>query len=100
MDFTNDLCARSLKRLNFAGHIKTVIILMGGCMFFGDEMPPKKLFGISVAMAGIMWYSQVLFYITSRLAAIAFPFCLCLSPRTTPNSEVGFQMAFYFYACL
>ena len=41
------------------GHIKTVIILMGGCMFFGDTMPPKKAAGISIAMGGIIWYSQV-----------------------------------------
>lgn len=39
--------------------MKTVIILMGGCLFFGDEMPLKKLAGISVAMCGIVWYSQV-----------------------------------------
>lgn len=32
---------------------------MGGCLFFGDEMPLKKLAGISVAMTGIVWYSQV-----------------------------------------
>ena len=39
--------------------MKTVIILMGGCLFFGDDMPMKKLAGISVAMSGIVWYSQV-----------------------------------------
>lgn len=41
-----------------SGHIKTVLILAGGCLFFGDEMPLKKLLGIAVAMAGIIWYSQ------------------------------------------
>lgn len=46
--------------LQVVGHIKTVIILMGGCLFFGDEMPLKKLAGISVAMVGIVWYSQVM----------------------------------------
>jgi len=45
--------------MQVVGHVKTVIILMGGCMFFGDEMPLKKLAGISVAMCGIVWYSQV-----------------------------------------
>lgn len=51
--------ATSSLTYNVVGHIKTVIILMGGCMFFGDEMPLKKLAGISVAMLGIIWYSQV-----------------------------------------
>lgn len=51
--------ATSSLTYNVVGHIKTVIILMGGCMFFGDEMPLKKLAGISIAMLGIMWYSQV-----------------------------------------
>ena len=51
--------ATSSLTYNVVGHIKTVIILMGGCMFFGDEMPLKKLGGISVAMGGIIWYSQV-----------------------------------------
>lgn len=51
--------ATSSLTYNVVGHIKTVIILMGGCMFFGDQMPLKKLAGISVAMMGIIWYSQV-----------------------------------------
>ncbi len=51
--------ATSSLTYNVVGHIKTVIILMGGCMFFGDEMPMKKLAGISIAMGGIVWYSQV-----------------------------------------
>ena len=51
--------ATSSLTYNVVGHIKTVIILMGGCMFFGDEMPAKKLAGISIAMGGIIWYSQV-----------------------------------------
>jgi solute carrier family 35 protein E3 len=40
---------------NVVGHLKTVIILTGGCLFFGDEMPLKKLAGIAIAMAGIVW---------------------------------------------
>ena len=39
--------------------MKTVIILTGGCMFFGDSMPPKKLTGVCIAMAGIVWYTQL-----------------------------------------
>ena len=51
--------ATSSLTYNVVGHIKTVIILVGGCMFFGDTMPAKKLAGISIAMLGIIWYSQV-----------------------------------------
>jgi solute carrier family 35 protein E3 len=51
--------ATSSLTYNVVGHVKTVIILMGGCLFFGDEMPLKKLAGISVAMCGIIWYSQL-----------------------------------------
>ena len=47
------------RRYNVVGHVKTVIILAGGCLFFGDDMPLKKLAGINVAMFGIIWYTQV-----------------------------------------
>ncbi len=39
--------------------MKTLIILTGGCLFFGDLMPPKKLAGVAIAMAGIMWYTHL-----------------------------------------
>lgn len=51
-------CTSSLT-YNVVGHIKTVLILTGGCVFFGDEMPPKKLLGVCVAMCGIIWYTQL-----------------------------------------
>eukprot|EP00878_Enallax_costatus_P032950 GHUV01036306.1.p1 GENE.GHUV01036306.1~~GHUV01036306.1.p1 ORF type:complete len:328 (+),score=87.09 GHUV01036306.1:1642-2625(+) len=51
--------ATSSLTYNVVGHLKTVIILTGGCLFFGDEMPPKKLLGVSVAMAGIVWYTHL-----------------------------------------
>jgi hypothetical protein len=41
------------------GHMKTLIILTGGCLFFGDLMPPKKLAGVAIAMAGIIWYTHL-----------------------------------------
>ncbi|KAK9823750.1 hypothetical protein WJX72_005144 [[Myrmecia] bisecta] len=37
----------------------TIIVLAGGCLFFGDQMPLKKLIGVSVALTGIIWYSQL-----------------------------------------
>jgi solute carrier family 35, member E3 len=51
--------ATSSLTYNVVGHIKTVIILTGGVVFFGDTMPPKKLGGIAVAMGGIIWYTQI-----------------------------------------
>lgn len=37
------------------GHLKTVIILAGGCVLFGEAMPPKKLAGVVLGMIGILW---------------------------------------------
>jgi solute carrier family 35 protein E3 len=50
--------ATSSLTYNVVGHVKTVIILTGGVIFFGDSMPLKKLGGIAVAMAGIIMYSS------------------------------------------
>lgn len=47
--------ATSSLTYNVVGHIKTVLILTGGVMFFGDTMPPKKMAGIAAAMTGIVW---------------------------------------------
>ncbi|KAK2078119.1 hypothetical protein QBZ16_003987 [Prototheca wickerhamii] len=51
--------ATSSLTYNVVGHVKTVIILSGGVVFFGDAMPPKKMAGIGVAMLGIVWYSHI-----------------------------------------
>eukprot|EP01023_Acetabularia_acetabulum_P059067 TRINITY_DN7075_c0_g2_i1.p1 TRINITY_DN7075_c0_g2~~TRINITY_DN7075_c0_g2_i1.p1 ORF type:complete len:330 (-),score=61.83 TRINITY_DN7075_c0_g2_i1:1561-2550(-) len=51
--------ATSALTYNIVGHIKTVIVLMGGVVFFGDSMPPKKALGVAVAMIGIGWYSKL-----------------------------------------
>ncbi|GLC35896.1 hypothetical protein PLESTF_001237400 [Pleodorina starrii] len=50
--------ATSSLTYNVVGHLKTVIILTGGCLFFGDAMPAKKLLGVCIAMGGIVWYTQ------------------------------------------
>lgn len=47
--------ATSSLTYNVVGHVKTVLILSGGVMFFGDTMPPKKMAGIMAAMGGIIW---------------------------------------------
>lgn len=51
--------ATSSLTYNVVGHVKTVLILSGGVLFFGDTMPPKKMAGIAAAMGGIIWYSQI-----------------------------------------
>jgi solute carrier family 35 protein E3 len=51
--------ATSSLTYNVVGHLKTVIILTGGCLLFGDQMPASKLAGLGVAMAGIVWYSHI-----------------------------------------
>ncbi|PNH06400.1 Solute carrier family 35 member E3 [Tetrabaena socialis] len=50
--------ATSSLTYNVVGHLKTIIILSGGCVFFGDTMPTKKLLGVCIAMGGIVWYTQ------------------------------------------
>jgi len=51
--------ATSSLTYNVVGHIKTVIILTGGVVFFGDSMSGKKFLGILFAMGGIVWYSMI-----------------------------------------
>eukprot|EP01025_Chloroclados_australasicus_P007289 TRINITY_DN1232_c0_g4_i2.p3 TRINITY_DN1232_c0_g4~~TRINITY_DN1232_c0_g4_i2.p3 ORF type:complete len:338 (-),score=45.45 TRINITY_DN1232_c0_g4_i2:1107-2120(-) len=51
--------ATSALTYNVVGHLKTVVILTGGVIFFGDSMPLKKAFGVGVAMLGIIWYSRL-----------------------------------------
>eukprot|EP00197_Chlamydomonas_leiostraca_P002559 CAMPEP_0202857364 /NCGR_PEP_ID=MMETSP1391-20130828/334_1 /ASSEMBLY_ACC=CAM_ASM_000867 /TAXON_ID=1034604 /ORGANISM="Chlamydomonas leiostraca, Strain SAG 11-49" /LENGTH=289 /DNA_ID=CAMNT_0049536155 /DNA_START=253 /DNA_END=1123 /DNA_ORIENTATION=- len=52
--------ATSSLTYNIVGHLKTVIILTGGVMMFGDSMPLKRFMGICVAMMGIFWYTHLL----------------------------------------
>jgi solute carrier family 35 protein E3 len=42
---------------NVVGHIKTILILSGGCIFFDDTMPWKKALGVALSMSGIGWYT-------------------------------------------
>lgn len=51
--------ATSSLTYNVVGHLKTVIILSGGCLLFGDAMPLKKFLGVCTAMVGIIWYTQL-----------------------------------------
>ncbi|GLC59056.1 hypothetical protein PLESTB_001438600 [Pleodorina starrii] len=44
---------------NVVGHSKTVLILAGGCLLFGESMPVKRLMGIVVTLTGIAWYTYL-----------------------------------------
>jgi len=73
--------ATSSLTYNVVGHVKTVIILTGGVLFFGDTMPPKKLGGIAVAMIGIVWYTQIKLQ-EGRTGGVALPTKLSLPSST------------------
>lgn len=51
--------ATSSLTYNIVGHVKTVIILTGGCVLFHESMSLHRFLGISLAMSGIIWYSQI-----------------------------------------
>jgi len=44
---------------NVVGHIKTVIILVGGVLLFGDDMEFRKALGVGVTIVGMVWYSRL-----------------------------------------
>lgn len=51
--------ATSSLTFNIVGHLKTVIILAGGCLIFGESMTPATFAGVAIALAGIAWYTHV-----------------------------------------
>eukprot|EP00195_Chlamydomonas_chlamydogama_P008271 CAMPEP_0202906904 /NCGR_PEP_ID=MMETSP1392-20130828/40662_1 /ASSEMBLY_ACC=CAM_ASM_000868 /TAXON_ID=225041 /ORGANISM="Chlamydomonas chlamydogama, Strain SAG 11-48b" /LENGTH=371 /DNA_ID=CAMNT_0049595587 /DNA_START=223 /DNA_END=1338 /DNA_ORIENTATION=+ len=65
--------ATSSLTYNVVGHLKTVIILTGGCLFFGDSMPPKKFFGVCIAMVGIIWYTHLKLVQAENVASSSGP---------------------------
>lgn len=74
--------ATSSLTYNVVGHVKTVIILTGGILFFGDTMSGKKFMGILLAMGGIVWYSQI------KMAAARLHLSKQLLPmKSDSNSE-------------
>lgn len=40
------------------GHMKTIMVLMGGWLFLGDSITGRKLAGMSLAVAGMVWYGK------------------------------------------
>ena len=51
--------ATSSLTFNVVGHFKTVTILTGGVLMFGDSVTFSKMCGIFLAMIGIAWYSHM-----------------------------------------
>ena len=44
---------------NIVGHLKTVTILAGGCLLFGDTLSLSTVAGIVISLIGIMLYSHI-----------------------------------------
>jgi hypothetical protein len=40
------------------GHSKTVMVLLGGWAFYGDSITRHKLLGMTLAVAGMVWYGK------------------------------------------
>lgn len=51
--------ATSSLTYNVVGHVKTVAILTGGVVLYGDPLNLKKAFGLALAMGGIIWYTNI-----------------------------------------
>lgn len=43
---------------NIIGHTKSVLVLAGGTLMFGDKMTYQKLLGVGIALAGMVWYTM------------------------------------------
>jgi solute carrier family 35 protein E3 len=42
-----------------AGHVKTIVILGGGVVFFGDQISRLKTLGIAMALGGVVAYTRL-----------------------------------------
>lgn len=51
--------ATSSLTYNVVGHFKTVTVVVGGWVIFGDAMGVMKLMGLVIAMTGIVWYTNI-----------------------------------------
>ena len=36
-----------------------MVVLSGGCLLFGDEMPLKRFLGVCLALSGIFYFSAL-----------------------------------------
>jgi solute carrier family 35 protein E3 len=51
--------ATSSLTYNVVGHLKTLLIVAAGVLFFGEELGLKKGVGLATALGGIGWYSHI-----------------------------------------
>lgn len=59
--FSTFLVIGSTSSLTYAvvGHVKTIVILGGGVILFGDSLAPVKALGVALALVGVVAYSVV-----------------------------------------
>ena len=73
---------------NIIGHTKSVLVLAGGALKFGDKMTYQKLLGVGIAVAGMVWYSDGRMTSTSpdeKPSKLA----MAVAPRKTPESPTS-----------
>ncbi|KAL6768234.1 CGL7 [Auxenochlorella protothecoides x Auxenochlorella symbiontica] len=60
VNITQFMCLGRFSAVSFQvlGHSKTVMVLLGGWLFLGDELSPRKLLGMTLAVAGMVWYGK------------------------------------------
>lgn len=51
-----------------AGHVKTIVILVGGVVFFGDRISMIKAIGLVLAMGGVLGYTRVKMVMSNALS--------------------------------
>jgi len=69
------------------GHVKTVLVLTGGCLLFGDQMSPKRFAGICLALGGIFWYSFLKLKVTTLSLSISVTLLDCQKPNHLSAKE-------------
>ena len=53
------IAATTAVTFNIIGHTKTIMIIAGAAVIFNEAMPRERLLGITIAVAGIIWYSYL-----------------------------------------
>ena len=43
--------------VNVIGYLKTVLVIVGGFVLFGEEITAQKGLGILIVLAGLAWYT-------------------------------------------
>ena len=72
---------------NIIGHTKSVLVLAGGALMFGDKMTYQKLSGVGVALAGMVWYTCG--KISSSPDEKPSKPAMAAAPRKTPESPTS-----------